>query len=148
MSTRRPPSAIGARLWGVGLDRNPDAKGPAGRECEAAKQAAGARGASVTSVALGLFLSALVERQNSLIALVPIALIPQLVFSDVLIPNPPRLVERLEWLIPATWGLDALRALGGSEPEWSRAAADLLALSGLGLTFLVLAVAFLSWQDE
>lgn len=97
---------------------------------------------------LGLALSSLVKSQNALVALVPIALIPQLIFSDVLLPNPPPVVDRIELAMIADWGLSLLKELRKSEPGWLAVARDGVALLGMGVGFLLVAGICLRAQDE
>ena len=105
-------------------------------------------GLARAATALGLMLSALVHNQNQLLALVPMALIPQLIFSDVLLPSPSLLVERIELLMLADWSLDALTELPRANPEWLVVARDVAVLSGMGIVFLLVAGLALRAQRE
>ena len=100
------------------------------------------------STGLGLWLSSMVTTQDSLIALVPIALIPQLVLSDLLLNNPPPLVERLQLLMLADWSLEILRELRKSSADWGDLLTAVLALGGLAAGFLFLTGVFLHLQDD
>jgi ABC-type multidrug transport system permease subunit len=102
---------------------------------------------ALVATCLGLLLSALVESQNSLIGLVVLALIPQLIFSDLLIHNPSPLVERIELLMIADWGLDMLRHLRAG-PEWGEILWGGVILVIMGATFLALAAVALRAQEE
>ncbi len=103
---------------------------------------------ALTSTALGLLLSSTVKSQNSLIALVPIALIPQLIFSDALLHNPGPAVERIELIMIADWGLELLRELREDDVSWVEVAKCSGVLTGMGLGLLLLAGVCLRAQEE
>ncbi len=102
----------------------------------------------LTATALGLLLSSVVHSQNSLIALVPIALIPQLIFSEVTLGTTSPLVKRIELGMIAAWGLDVLDELRKSKPAWGTVLQGEAVLLGLALALLVLAGLCLRAQDE
>jgi ABC-type multidrug transport system ATPase subunit/pSer/pThr/pTyr-binding forkhead associated (FHA) protein len=63
---------------------------------------------AVTSVAIGLLLSAVVTSSEAAMALTPIALIPQVVLGGLMVPA--TTIPKLSWLmyaIPARWGFEA-----------------------------------------
>ena len=97
---------------------------------------------------LGLLISSLVKSQSAAVALVPIALIPQFIFSEVTIPNPPEIVERIELAMLANWCYDALRGLVKGNTPWSDLTGDVCALLGMGLLSLILAAFFLRLQGD
>ncbi|HEX7670020.1 MAG TPA: FHA domain-containing protein [Polyangiaceae bacterium] len=78
---------------------------------------------SMNSVALGLFLSTMVESSEASMALTPIALIPQVVLGGLMVPmttNP-----MLKWpmfLVPARWGFQGVvaqeRRAIANDPAW------------------------------
>lgn len=103
---------------------------------------------ALAATALGLLLSSLVKSQNSLIALVPLALIPQLIFSDVLIPNPGPAVERIELLMIADWGLGLLKELRKTSPSWLELAKGSAVLTGMTLGLLIVSGVLLRAQEE
>ncbi len=106
-------------------------------------------GVALAGTALGLLLSSAVKSQNSLIALVPIALIPQLIFSEAVIgTGSNQVVDRIENGMVAHWGLDVLEELRRKTPDWPAVLQGELALAGFTAGFLLLAVVFLSWQEE
>lgn len=102
----------------------------------------------LTATALGLLLSSVVRSQNSLIALVPIALIPQLIFSEVTLGTTSPLVKRIELGMIAAWGLDLLDALRRSKPAWGTIIQGEAVLVGMSLGLLLLAGVCLRAQDE
>lgn len=104
---------------------------------------------ALAGTALGLLLSSAVKSQNSLIALVPIALIPQLIFSEAVVgTGSNQLVDRIEKGMIAHWGLDVLEELRRSAPRWGDVLQGELALLGFTVAFLLLALVFLAWQEE
>ena len=88
------------------------------------------------------------KSQNSLIALVPIALIPQLIFSEAVIGSSNEAVDRIEKGMIAHWGLDVIEELRRSAPRWGDVLQGELALLGFTGAFLLLALLFLAWQEE
>lgn len=102
----------------------------------------------LTATALGLLLSSVVHSQNTLIALVPIALIPQLIFSEVTLGTTSPLVKRIELGMIAAWGLDVLDALRRTKIAWGTILQGEAVLLGMGVGFLVLAGVCLKAQDE
>jgi hypothetical protein len=103
---------------------------------------------ALAGTALGLLLSSAVKSQNSLIALVPIALIPQLIFSEAVIGSSNEAVDRIEKGMIAHWGLDVIEELRRSAPRWGDVLQGELALLGFTGAFLLLALLFLAWQEE
>lgn len=102
----------------------------------------------LTATALGLLLSSVVHGQNSLIALVPIALIPQLIFSEVTLGTTSPLVKRIELGMIAAWGLDVLDELRKGKPDWWTVLQGEAVLAGMSLGLLLLAGVCLKAQDE
>jgi ABC-type multidrug transport system permease subunit len=102
---------------------------------------------AMSATCLGLLMSSVVKSQNSLIALVPIALIPQLIFSEVTIPSASVVVERIELAMMAAWGYDMLRELT-HDTSWLSWLGDLAALFVMGVGCLVLAGVCLRLQDD
>ena len=98
--------------------------------------------------ALGLLLSSMVKSQNSLIALVPIVLIPQLIFSEVLLPNPGELVEKIELAMIASWAYNMLHELPKSEPLWGNVFMGVAVLVAMQVALLVASGIFLRAQEE
>jgi hypothetical protein len=104
---------------------------------------------SLCGTALGLLLSSIVTSQNSLIALVPIALIPQLIFSKSLLGDTPtELVVRIRDLMISGWGFELLDELRKDAPAFVPCLKAESALLGFTVLFLLLAGAALKAQDE
>ncbi|MCA8922844.1 MAG: ABC transporter permease, partial [Planctomycetes bacterium] len=105
---------------------------------------------AVSASCLGLLLSSLSRTQNSLIAYVPLALIPQLIFNEVTLGgNASEGVQRIEWAMLGAWSFDALKTLRVQPDGWVMTLAlDHLAILGMGLGFVLLAGALLHAQSE
>lgn len=102
----------------------------------------------LAATALGLLLSSVVRSQNSLIALVPIALIPQLIFSKVTLGTTSPLVDRIESGMIAAWGLEVLDELRKTSHDWTTILRAEGVLLGLTVGLLALAAVCLRLQDE
>lgn len=62
----------------------------------------------LASVGIGLLISALVSDVNKAMAILPIVLIPVVLFSGLLIPTTGRIgVEQISWINPVMWGSSA-----------------------------------------
>ena len=113
-------------------------------------------GTALTGVALGLALSALTSSRDRAMSLVPLLLIPQIVFADMIFKLEGA-VDRLAWVVATRSGLQALVAtarlpfdahgqpLGPSEASAGYLAARwllllALALAGIALTTLALRI--------
>jgi hypothetical protein len=105
---------------------------------------------TLSATALGLLISSVVTSQNSLIALVPIVLIPQLIFSEVTLGNANEVVQKVERAMVADWGYRVLNELrkASADRRWSTILEGEAVLAGMGLGLLVLAVVCLKAQEE
>lgn len=103
---------------------------------------------TLAATALGLLLSSAVHSQNSLIALVPIVLIPQLIFSEVVLHTTSPVVKRIENGMIAAWGYDILDEVGKSKLAWGELLKAEGVLLGMTLAFLILAGLCLRLQEE
>ncbi|MCA9715837.1 MAG: ABC transporter ATP-binding protein/permease, partial [Myxococcales bacterium] len=65
---------------------------------------------SLTGVGLGLLISTLVSNSDKAMSLVPLALIPQLVFALALMPLP-QAIAPVSYLTGARWGMEALGSI-------------------------------------
>ncbi len=65
---------------------------------------------SLTGVGLGLLISTLVSNSDKAMSVVPLALIPQLVFALALMPLP-KVIAPLSYLTGARWGMEALGSI-------------------------------------
>lgn len=65
---------------------------------------------SLTGVGLGLLISTLVSNSDKAMSVVPLALIPQLVFALALMPLP-KVIAPISYLTGARWGMEALGSI-------------------------------------
>lgn len=74
----------------------------------------------LAGTSLGLFISSFVASDVMALALVPVFLIPQLLFSKLIMPNKSitGLVHTLESITLVKWGYDALEQVFGTSIEW------------------------------
>ncbi|RMG08493.1 MAG: ABC transporter permease [Planctomycetota bacterium] len=98
--------------------------------------------------ALGLLLSAAVKSQNSLIALVPVALIPQLIFSEAILGDAGEAVERIELAMIASWSYDVLHELPKDDPSWATVLGGFAVLFAFQGVMLLGSALLLRAQDE
>lgn len=101
---------------------------------------------TLCGTALGLLISAVVTSQNSALALVPIALIPQLIFSKRVIGQGNELGGRIQDAMISSWGSELLEQLRKGS-VWPCVKAELVLL-GLTVLLLILSAAAVAAQDE
>jgi hypothetical protein len=97
--------------------------------------------------ALGLLISSVVTSQNSALALVPIALIPQLVFS-MLLDSPNAIATRIKDCMIASWGFELLDQIRKSSPAFVPCLKAELWLLGMASVLILLCTAGVAAQDE
>jgi len=96
---------------------------------------------TVAGTALGLLISSMVRRSDWAVGLVPLVIIPQILFSELAIRKEDftGLSEVIFWLMPSRWGYDALVAFAETEVNWGEALMDLAPLPVFTAVFLALA---------
>jgi len=67
--------------------------------------------AALAGTAMGLLVSALAKRQSSAVAMIPIILIPQVIFSEAVLGSRSETVKSLENFLPVSWAYGALSEL-------------------------------------
>jgi ABC transport system ATP-binding/permease protein len=103
----------------------------------------------LTATALGLLISSVVTSQNAAMAIVPIVLIPQLIFSEATLgPTRSPVVKRVEKAMVASWGHEALTELLKDKPAWSDILKAEAVLASMAVGFLLLAGLSLRMQEE
>jgi ABC transport system ATP-binding/permease protein len=103
-------------------------------------------GGALAGTSLGLLVSACVKSQNTAVGLIPLILIPQVVFSEaVLGDNRP---EEFEIIMPVSWTYEALKELWNSSWELSQVLGTVIALPLISLCFLGLAAFVLNFAQE
>lgn len=90
--------------------------------------------ASLSGTALGLCLSALVSTSERAVTGVPLLLLPQILFSNVILSHE-HASDLIKWLEDCTitaWAYDGLKQITAIEPDWGRIAGDVLILLLMG----------------
>jgi ABC transport system ATP-binding/permease protein len=113
----------------------------------------------IAGLTIGLLISAWAPSTDRAMSFVPIALIPEIIFANVIFTLS-GVGNYISWALPARWGMQALGATAGlrdqftdhtSAPFYSHDMAHLLgywgALLVLALVFFVLTLVFLKRQD-
>ncbi len=113
----------------------------------------------IAGLTMGLLISALAPNVDRAVSFVPIALIPEIIFANVIFTLK-GVGTYISWVLPARWGMQALGATSGLRdrftdhndgPFYFHDMTHLLgywgALAGLALLFFVLAVFFLKRKD-
>lgn len=87
-------------------------------------------GSAVCGVCLGLLVSALSSAQERAVGVVPLLIIPQILFSEVAIPRQAfsDTVEVVEKIMPVHWGFQVFVESAATEPDWWATLLDLGAL--------------------
>ena len=101
--------------------------------------------AGMGGVGLGLMASALAKRQEQAVALVPLLLLPQILFSEFAIPADQfaSVVARVEKLMPVRWCYRVFVEAAEIEVAWGTVAGSLLAQVALSALLCALVVPFL-----
>lgn len=101
---------------------------------------------------LGLFLSALVSSADKALALVPLAILPQLLLSRPFLPSgsPSALVEKLEKLMPLRWSYEVYKEVLElpKNPDLGALAFNLLVCLALGVALFAFTCLALWSQDD
>ncbi len=96
--------------------------------------------ASLSGVGLGLCVSTLATRQERAVAAIPLLLLPQILFSEFVVPAEAQgdLVAFGEKLMPLYWGYEAFAESAALEVDWGYlfAALSALTLGGVALALL------------
>lgn len=87
-------------------------------------------GASLCGVGLGLLVSALSRAQERAVGVVPLLILPQILFSEIAVPRDSftPVVAAVEKLMPVRWAFRAFSELAAPEPDGWVALGDLLVL--------------------
>lgn len=103
---------------------------------------------TVAGTALGLLISSVVRRSDWAVGLVPLVIIPQILFSEFAIRKEDfaGASEVIYWLMPSRWGYDALVALAETEVKWGDVVLNLLPLPLFAVVFLAACWPLLRFQ--
>jgi hypothetical protein len=88
--------------------------------------------AGMCGVGLGLVVSALASTQERAVGVVPLLLLPQILFSELAIPRAAYgvVVERVELVMPVRWAYRVFAESAALEPGWGTVALSLGVLAG------------------
>ena len=102
--------------------------------------------AGLAGVGLGLAVSALARTEPHAVGVVPLLLIPQLLFSELAIPRGAfgGAVDVIEELMPVAWCWRVFKAVSAAEPDWLAAVGDMAVQ--IGIVGLVVALAALALE--
>ncbi len=94
--------------------------------------------ASLCGTALGLLVSALSTSQERAVGVVPLLLLPQILFSEFVVPASTytRLVATAEKFMPVHWGYEVFAQLAANETNWAQVALAYAALGAIGAALL------------
>jgi len=107
-------------------------------------------GASVAGTGLGLLVSALATTQERAVFAVPLLLLPQILFSELAIPNNlySDVVAALEKAMPVHWAFRVFEESAALEPRWHMIALSLVVLFAMCTVLVVAATVALLPQRE
>lgn len=89
--------------------------------------------AALAGTGIGLFVSAVSTSQERAVGVVPLLLLPQILFSSFAIPEDQfsTVVRAVEKGMPVHWAYEVFEQLAAAETEWGQVAIALLALAGM-----------------
>jgi ABC-2 type transport system permease protein len=93
---------------------------------------------AMTALTLGTFISAYANNEFQMVQFIPIIIVPQFFFSGLF--NIDTMADWLQWLsymMPLSYGADALRGIMVRGEGWSDIAMDIYILLGLSLLFMI-----------
>lgn len=107
-------------------------------------------GASLAGTGLGLLVSALATTQERAVFAVPLLLLPQILFSELAIPNNlySDVVAAVEKVMPVHWAFRVFEESAALEPRWHMATLFLVVLFAMAAALVVVATVALLPQRE
>ena len=107
-------------------------------------------GASVAGTGLGLLVSALATTQERAVFAVPLLLLPQILFSELAIPNNlySDVVATVEKMMPVHWAFRVFEESAALEPRWHMVALSLVVLLAMCTVLFVAATVSLLPRHE
>ncbi len=99
-------------------------------------------GASLAGTGLGLIISSAAYTQERAVSLVPVLLIPQILFSEFVIPREyyTDVTALIEKLMPVYWGYEIFAQAAAAEPDWLWLVFSVLTVYVYALALAALAV--------
>jgi len=103
---------------------------------------------TLTGTCMGLLISAASRRSDYAVGVVPLVILPQILFSEIAISKNDfeGYSEIVYTLMPSRWGFEGLQELAKTDPEYMDAAGMMLPLLGFSAVFLILAWPLLRFQ--
>ena len=107
-------------------------------------------GASLAGTGLGLLVSALATTQERAVFAVPLLLLPQILFSELAIPNNlySDVVAAVEKAMPVHWAFRVFEESASLEPRWHMVALFLVVLFAMAAALVVVATVALLPRRE
>jgi ABC-2 type transport system permease protein len=99
----------------------------------------------LTGTALGLFVSAFAQTEFQAVQFMPVALLPQLLVSGLIVPTDqlPIPLEWLSWLLPLTYAIDAMAHVASEPTPDARFWIDLAVIAAMAVGLLAAGAATL-----
>lgn len=96
---------------------------------------------TLAGTGLGLLISAAARHSHVAVGVVPLVILPQILFSEFAISKDSfeGVSEVIYTLMPSRWGYESLMEFAKTSPDYLRAFADLLPLFGFAVLFVLLA---------
>lgn len=103
-----------------------------------------------TGMCLGLLISRWSGSVSKAVISVPVAIIPQIVFSRFVLPEGSLkgVGAKIEKIMPAKWGFEALEACKKGQFDWGEFISSFAILTGIGILFLVMTLFHLWFVKE
>lgn len=107
-------------------------------------------GASLAGVGLGLIVSAIAQRQDRAVAVIPLLLIPQIILSEFVIPRDyfNDFTQIGEKLMPVYWSFESFKQTAATGPDWWWLLFSVFILYCMSLSFLILCVGIMQKSRE
>ena len=104
--------------------------------------------ATLCGTCLGLLISSAVRRSDRAVAIVPLVIIPQLIFSEFMIKKDSfgGVSEYIFYVMPSRWGYESLLEFAQTSPEYHVAIGKILPLVLIGVALLALSYPVLKAQ--
>jgi ABC transport system ATP-binding/permease protein len=103
---------------------------------------------SLAGTSLGLLVSCFVRSQEGAVALLPVVLLPQLIFSEAVLGSTANRPEEIELMLPVAWVYKGLQELWESNWHFSSVLTSLIMLAVLSAVFMFAAWFVLSLAAE
>jgi len=104
---------------------------------------------SISGTAMGLFLSSIVDNEDKAVALVPLLIIPQILFSEIIIPTDLHqgITVWVEKMMLVKWGYTGMKQITSATPDYSVIFQDMAILIIFTVLFFILSVISMKLSD-